>query len=76
VGKAVARLEDQLQVRLRHRDTRTMALTAEGRLFLGRCRRILAEVDGAQAELTHAHVTPRGRLRVSRGRSSTSWPPI
>lgn len=65
VGKAVARLEDQLQVRLLHRDTRNMALTGEGRLFLERCRRILAELDAAQAELSHAQVTPRGRLRVS-----------
>ncbi len=65
IGKAVARLEEQLQTRLFHRDTRNMALTEEGRMFLERCRRIFAEMEAAHAELAQTHVTPRGRLRVS-----------
>lgn len=65
VGKAVARLEERLQARLLHRDTRNMALTEAGRLFLERCRRILAEFDAAEAELSHAHLAPQGRLRIS-----------
>jgi DNA-binding transcriptional LysR family regulator len=65
VGKAVTRLEQRLDVRLFHRNTRNMALTEEGRLFLERCRRIFEEVDTAEAELAHANLTPRGRLRVS-----------
>lgn len=65
VGKAVARLEQQLQVRLFHRNTRNMALTEEGRIFLERCRRIFAEMEAARAELAQMHVAPRGRLRVS-----------
>lgn len=65
VGKAVARLEHRLDVRLFHRNTRNMTLTEEGQLFLERCRRIFEEVEAAEAELARSNRTPRGRLRVS-----------
>ncbi|OTH95306.1 LysR family transcriptional regulator, partial [Pseudomonas aeruginosa] len=41
VGKSIGRLEDRLGVRLFQRNTRSIALTLEGSLFLERCRRIL-----------------------------------
>ncbi|MBY6344728.1 LysR family transcriptional regulator [Providencia rettgeri] len=65
VGKSVARLEEKLGVRLFHRSTRSVTLTAEGTLFLQRSRRILAEIEAAEQELSQATTTPRGRLRVS-----------
>jgi DNA-binding transcriptional LysR family regulator len=65
VGKAVVRLEQRLDVRLFHRNTRNMTLTEEGQLFLERCRRIFEEVEAAEAELARSNRTPRGRLRVS-----------
>lgn len=65
VGKSVARLEDKLGVRLFHRSTRSVTLTAEGGLFLERSRRILAEIEAAQMEISQATTAPRGRLRVS-----------
>jgi DNA-binding transcriptional LysR family regulator len=65
VGKAVVRLEQRLDVRLFHRNTRHITLTEEGRLFLERCRRIFEEVEAAEAELAQSNRTPRGRLRVS-----------
>jgi len=65
VGKAVARLEEELGVRLLQRSTRRIQLTDEGRLFHERCRRILDDLDDAQAMLSHAREVPRGRLRVS-----------
>ena len=65
VGKSVARLEEKLGVRLFHRSTRSVTLTAEGTLFLERSRRILAEIDAAELELSQASAAPRGRLRVS-----------
>lgn len=65
VGKSVARLEEKLGVRLFHRSTRSVALTAEGTLFLERSRRILAEIEAAELELSHASAAPRGRLRLS-----------
>lgn len=65
VGKAVARLEERLEVRLFHRSTRSISLTPEGTLFLERCRRIFSEVEAAELELSQLRGAPRGRLRVS-----------
>lgn len=65
IGKAVARLEDEMGVRLFQRSTRSMALTEEGGLFLDTCRRIQAEFEMAQAQLSRSQATPRGQLRVS-----------
>ena len=65
VGKRVARLEERLGVRLFHRSTRSITLTAEGSLFLERSRRVLAEIEAAELELSSATDAPRGRLRVS-----------
>lgn len=65
IGKAVARLEERLGVRLFHRSTRTVTLTPEGALFLERCRRILCEIEQAEMELSQTRGAPRGRLRVS-----------
>jgi DNA-binding transcriptional LysR family regulator len=64
VGKSIQRLEQGLGVRLFHRSTRSITLTAEGELFLERARRILAEVDAAQDELHNASGMPSGRLRI------------
>lgn len=65
VGKNVARLEQQLGVRLFNRTTRHTRLTQEGVLFHERCRRILDELDDARAMMQDAVAAPRGRLRVS-----------
>lgn len=65
IGKAIARLEERLNVRLFHRSTRTITLTPEGTLFLERCRRIFCEVEAAERELSQAQGAPRGKLRVS-----------
>lgn len=65
VGKSVARLEARLGARLFHRSTRSIRLTAEGAQFLERSRRILAEIEAAELELSQAAAAPRGRLRVS-----------
>jgi DNA-binding transcriptional LysR family regulator len=65
VSKAIVRLEERLGVRLFHRSTRTVNLTPEGALFLERCRRILCEVESAEAELLQTQSAPRGKLRIS-----------
>ncbi|TAJ66291.1 MAG: LysR family transcriptional regulator [Variovorax sp.] len=65
VGKRVARLEERLGVQLFHRSTRSITLTAEGTLFLARSRRVLAEIEAAEQELSHSALAPRGKLRVS-----------
>jgi len=65
IGKSVARMEERLGVRLLHRSTRSIALTAEGALFLERCRRIFSEIEAAELELSQTHEAPRGTLRVA-----------
>jgi DNA-binding transcriptional LysR family regulator len=65
IGKAVARLEARLGLRLFHRNTRSITLTAEGALLLERCRRIFAELEAAELELSQTQEAPRGTLRVS-----------
>jgi DNA-binding transcriptional LysR family regulator len=64
IGKAVSRLEEELGVRLFHRSTRSIRLTAEGSLFLQRCYRIISEFDQARLELTEVAGKPRGKLRI------------
>ncbi|MDM9560691.1 MULTISPECIES: LysR family transcriptional regulator [Bordetella] len=65
VSKAIVRLEERLGVRLFHRSTRTINLTPEGAIFLERCRRILCEVESAEAELLQTQSAPKGKLRIS-----------
>lgn len=65
VGKSVARLEQDVGVRLLQRSTRRLQLTAEGQMFHERCRRILEDLDDAQTLLSRSKESPRGKLRVS-----------
>lgn len=65
VSKAIVRLEERLGVRLFHRSTRTINLTPQGAIFLERCRRILCEVESAEAELLQTQSAPKGKLRIS-----------
>ncbi|XHS79104.1 LysR family transcriptional regulator [Burkholderiaceae bacterium UC74_6] len=64
VTRLVAELEDHLGARLLNRTTRRLALTDIGEAYLERARRILAEVDEAQALASSATAEPRGLLRV------------
>src|ERR1700745_258138 len=64
IGKSVARMEERLGVLLLHRSTRSITLTAEGALFLERCRRIFSEIEAAELELSETQGAPRGPLRV------------
>ncbi|MEG1054078.1 MAG: LysR family transcriptional regulator, partial [Janthinobacterium sp.] len=63
VSKSLARLEQRLGARLFQRSTRQLSLTAEGKLFLARSERILAEMQAAQEELA-GNLAPHGRLRL------------
>ena len=75
VGKSVARMEARLGARLFQRSTRHLALTDEGEKFLQRCKRILAEVEAAERELSAATGAPSGRLRISLPRYSGLFEP-
>jgi DNA-binding transcriptional LysR family regulator len=64
VTRLVAELEEHLVTRLINRTTRRLALTDIGEAYLERARRILVEVDEAEALATSATTEPRGHLRV------------
>jgi len=63
--RTLATLEEFLGVRLLVRTTRQMALTEEGRVYLDRCRRILADVDEAALAVTSSDSEPQGEIRVT-----------
>jgi DNA-binding transcriptional LysR family regulator len=65
IGKTLTRLEARLGVRLFHRSTRSLTLTEEGTAVLARARRIAAELEGLQGELSGRASLPSGRLRLS-----------
>lgn len=65
VGKAIARLESRLQVKLFLRTTRTLSLTSEGQRFYQDCLRILADLDAAENRLSAHASVPTGCLRVA-----------
>jgi DNA-binding transcriptional LysR family regulator len=65
VGKAIARLERRLHVRLFHRTTRSQTLTEVGQAFYEHCQRASAELLAGKALLESGQTTVTGRLRVS-----------
>lgn len=64
VTQLVQQLEAWLRVRLLHRTTRKVNVTADGAAYYERVVRVLADVDDAETSLSGAAVSPRGRLRV------------
>jgi DNA-binding transcriptional LysR family regulator len=65
VGRAVARLEARVGVRLLERTTRTMTLTDEGRRFYEEVGPHLDGIEQAAMTAAGAAGTVRGRLRVN-----------
>jgi len=64
VSTHVADLEKHLCCQLLHRTTRRVGLTTDGAEYLGRCQRILAELEAADEALRGTRLSPAGRLRV------------
>lgn len=58
-------LEGLLGTQLLHRTTRSVALSADGEVFLAHARRILAEIDETFSNLQKDPVTVGGELRVA-----------
>jgi DNA-binding transcriptional LysR family regulator len=63
--RSLATLEEHLGVRLLTRTTRRMSLTEEGRVYLERCRRILADVHEAEQAIVSSDTEPSGEIRVT-----------
>ena len=65
VVRMLAALEENLQVRLFNRTTRKIALTEEGRIYLERCHKILAEVEESELALSQSHIEPHGTITLT-----------
>jgi len=65
IVRMLAALEESLQVRLFNRTTRRIALTEEGRLYLERCRKILAEIEESELALSQNQVEPHGSITLT-----------
>jgi len=65
ITRAVASLEDHLDTQLLTRTTRRLALTDSGRRYVEDCRRILSELDTAEAAATGAFVRAKGTLHLT-----------
>ena len=65
VVRLLAALEGDLGVRLLHRTTPRSSPSHEGREYYERSKRVLAEVEQADAAMSARRREPRGRLRVT-----------
>jgi DNA-binding transcriptional LysR family regulator len=64
-AKHVQALETRMHARLLHRTTRSQSLTEAGKLYYDRCKKLLAELDSAEASISELRATPRGILRIT-----------
>jgi len=64
LSACVAELETHLKVRLLHRTTRKVTVTADGAAYYERCVRILEDIRDAQESLSSKQGSPQGKLRV------------
>ena len=64
VSTQILALEKTLAVKLLHRTTRQLGVTAEGAAYYTHCQRILADVRASEESLSRSRLSPSGRLRV------------
>lgn len=64
VSQLVQQLEARLQVKLLHRTTRQVKVTAEGAAYYERVARLLGDLQDADDVLAGDLAAPRGRLRI------------
>ena len=64
VSQLVQQLEAHLRVKLLHRTTRQVKVTADGAAYHESALRLLADMDDAETSLAGAVATPRGRVRI------------
>lgn len=64
VSTLIKTLEAALSVKLLHRTTRHVSVTAEGAAYYEHCVKILSQVREAEESLSSTRLSPSGRLRV------------
>ena len=76
VSRRMARLEDDLGLRLLQRTTRSVQLTEAGQTYLVHVQRALDALEAGQQALGELQVAPRGRVRLSApsGFADALWP--
>src|SRR3989338_3209126 len=65
VSERLAELERTLGAPLMHRTTRRLTMTEDGTAFLARARRIMADIEGAAADMAERRGAMVGTLRIS-----------
>jgi DNA-binding transcriptional LysR family regulator len=65
VTRAIAALEDRLNVKLLNRSTRSVRVTEAGQIYQDLVRRILGEIDEADEATAGVNAEPRGRLAIT-----------
>ncbi|VWB60458.1 transcriptional regulator [Burkholderia lata] len=64
VTRLIQKLEEDLQVRLLHRTTRSVTVTPEGAIYYERVVRLLAELAEIEASTSRGRAKPSGKIRV------------
>mgnify|MGYP004706918425 FL=1 len=64
VSQTIAKLEDDLQVKLLNRSTRSIGLTEAGRIYYQGCKRMLNEASQVHEQIYAFNNTPIGMLRI------------
>jgi len=65
ISKEVSKLETRLGVRLLHRTTRTLSLTAEGEVYYQQCQQIIEDALQVEGSISGRQQIPQGRLKLS-----------
>jgi DNA-binding transcriptional LysR family regulator len=65
ISKRIQSLEDELEVRLFDRTTRSIRITEEGQRFLVHADRVLHEIEQARAAVSHSSDNPVGKLKIA-----------
>lgn len=65
LSKRISALERDFGLTLLHRTTRRQSLTEAGEALYAHCRRVLDEMNQAEARLQELSASPRGTLRIS-----------
>ncbi|CZF82228.1 HTH-type transcriptional regulator DmlR [Grimontia celer] len=65
ISKEINKLEERLGVRLLHRTTRTLNLTAEGEIYHAQCRQIVEDAETLESAMLGHQTIPKGNLKIS-----------
>ena len=63
--KHIMHIEKRLGTRLLNRNSRSLSLTETGKLYLERCKIVLAELEEAESVVGSMSGAPRGSLRIT-----------